>query len=337
MRNKRRYKHWILSMTILLLLLLAVSFFSLTVGSVVIPLKKIIAFLLHPDGSIEYSIVSGIRLPRIILGIAVGGALSVAGVLLQGMFRNPLVEPYTLGISGGAALGVSLNILTGFYKYSGAMSLTFSGFAGSLAVVFLVYNLSFRKSIFEMQGVLLTGVMISFISSALIMLIMSVSRAEDLHGIVFWIMGSLGETDRLLVSTALVISVAGSIMSYFFCLDLNALSLGEEGARHLGIRVEKRKRILFLIASVLTGMSVSVAGIIGFIGLVVPHFVRMFIGSDHRILIVASYLSGAIFLILCDTIARTIILPLELPVGVISGIAGGTLFIYAIVKRGTLR
>ena len=270
------------------------------------------------------------------MGFAIGGALSLAGVILQGMFRNPLVEPYTLGISGGAALGVCLNIVFHLHREVGILTIPLSGFLGAILVITLVYSLSIRKGILKIQGLLLTGVMISFISSSLIMLIMAVSRTEDLHGIVFWIMGSLEEPNWFLIKLAVLVSLLGLITSYFFCLQLNAFSLGEEEALYLGINVEKTKRMLFILASLLTGCSVSIAGVIGFVGLVVPHFVRMFVGWDHRILLISSFLCGAGFLIFCDTLARTIILPLELPVGVITGILGGSLFVYALSKKQTV-
>jgi iron complex transport system permease protein len=316
----RKVIRWIIWILGLGALLLTISAFSLCVGSVSIPLRKIISLLFSGEGTVEHSILFDIRLPRIILGFAIGGALSLAGVILQGMFRNPLVEPYTLGISGAAALGVSINIVLRLYKVIGLISLPIFGFLGALIVIALIYSLSLKKGVLRMQGLLLTGVMISFISSSLIMLIMAVSHTRDLHGIVFWIMGSL-------------ISIASLFICYFFSLDLNALSLGEEEARHLGVNVERIKKLLFIIASLLTAFSVSVAGIIGFVGLVVPHFVRMFTGNDHRILLIASFLSGASFLIFCDTLARTIITPMELPVGVITGILGGSLFVYALTKR----
>jgi iron complex transport system permease protein len=146
-------------------------------------------------------------------------------------------------------------------------------------------------------------------------------------------MGSLEEPSWLLIKFVLWVSIFGLATSYLFCFDLNAFSLGEEEALHLGVNVERTKRLLFILASILTGFSVSVAGIIGFVGLVVPHFMRMFVGSDHRILLISSFLSGAIFLVFCDTLARTIIAPMELPVGVITGILGGSLFIYALTKK----
>ncbi|MBN3039412.1 MAG: iron ABC transporter permease [Candidatus Omnitrophica bacterium] len=329
----RKISRWILWIAVLLIALLGVSAVSLCVGSAGIPFRKIISLLLEGRGSAEYSILLDIRLPRILLGFAIGGSLSLAGVILQGMFRNPLVEPYTLGISGAAALGVCINIVLRLYRFLGLISLPVFGFLGAIIVIAVIYSLSLRKGILRMQGLLLTGVMFSFISSSLIMLIMAVSHTRDLHGIVFWVMGSLQEPDWFLIKAMSYVSITLLFVSYFFSLDLNALSLGEEEAQHLGINVERTKKLLFAIASLLTAFSVSVAGIIGFVGLVVPHFVRMFAGSDHRILLVASFLSGAAFLIFCDTLSRTIIAPMELPVGVITGILGGSLFIYALTKR----
>lgn len=329
----KKLHNWAAWILFLFAILIITGIFSLSIGPSGIPFSKIIPILLKGKGSIEYSILADIRFPRILLGLAIGGALSIAGVILQGMFRNPLVEPYTLGISGGAALGVSLSIVSGLSGTLGIITLPLFGFLGAFLVVGLVYFLSMRKGILKIQGILLTGVMISFLSSSLIMFLMAVSRTEDLHGIIFWIMGSLEEPNWLFIKLALVISILGLIVSYLFCLDLNAFSLGEEDALHLGVNTEKTKRLLFILASLLTGLSVSVAGIIGFIGLVVPHFVRMFIGSDHRILLIGSYLCGAGFLILCDTLARTVIAPMELPVGVITGILGGSLFVYALTKK----
>jgi iron complex transport system permease protein len=331
--KKERLTNWLIWVSALSILLLGVGILSLFLGPGGIPFQRIIPVILEGRGSVEYSILFDIRLPRIILGFAIGGALSLSGVILQGMFRNPLVEPYTLGISGGAALGVCLNIVLRLHQTLGILTLPFSGFLGGIAVILLVYFLSIKKGILRIQGLLLCGVMISFVASSLIMLIMAVAGAEDLHGIVFWIMGSLEEPSRFLIKLALLVSILGLIISYLFCFHLNAFSLGEEEALHLGINVEKTKRLLFIMTSVLTGFSVSVAGIIGFVGLVVPHFIRLFVGGDHRILLISSFLGGAAFLIFCDTLARTIIAPLDLPVGVITGIVGGTLFVYALSKR----
>jgi len=322
---------WIFLLTALLV---AVGLFSLGVGAVHIPLQKVLLALTEGRGTPEYAILFEVRLPRIFLGLAVGGGLAIAGVVLQGMFRNPLVEPYTLGISGGAALGVALHMVAGGAVGLGLFSLPVSGFLGAVGVMIVVYYLSTRGGIIKLSRLLLIGVMVSFIASSLIMLIMALTKVEDLHGIIFWIMGSLQEPNSSLIRAILLISLVGLIIALFYAVDLNALSLGEEEAFHLGVEVERVKKVLFLLASFITGCCVSVTGIIGFVGLVVPHLMRLVVGGDHRILLVTSYLSGAIFLILCDTLARVVLAPTELPVGVITGLVGGGLFIYALSRRG---
>lgn len=333
---KKKLIRWTIAILVLGGILACACVLSLCVGSAGIPITKIPSIILQGKGTIEHTILFDVRLPRILLGLAVGGALSLAGVMLQGMFRNPLVEPYTLGISGGAALGVCLSIVLRLGARFGVWSLPVSGFLGAGTAILSVYFLSTRKYVLNIRDLLLTGVMISFICSSLVMLLMAVSRVEDLHGIIFWIMGSLEEPNPLLIRLAIVVSFSSLGISYFFCLDLNALSLGEEEAVHLGVNVESTKRLLFLLASVVTGLSVSVAGVIGFVGLVVPHFMRLFLGSDHRILLAASFLCGGAFLVFCDTLARTIIAPMELPVGVITGILGGILFVYALSKKKSI-
>lgn len=329
---QKKINIWIWWVLGLVILLSGISLFSLSVGAAKIPLNKIIPILIEDKTNVEASILLNIRLPRIILGLAVGGALSLAGVILQGMFRNPLVEPYTLGISGGAAIGVCLGI---FFKLShmSVFALPISGFLGAILIVLIMYSLSLKKGILKIHGFLLTGVMISFISTSIVMLFMAVSNTGSLQKIVYWIMGSLQEPHWLLIIITLCVSLGSLFISYFFCHDLNALRLGEEEATHLGIKVERTKKVLFVLTSLLTGWSVSITGMIGFVGLVVPHFLRIFIGRDYRILLVSVFLGGGIFLVFCDTIARTIIAPIELPVGVITGIIGGSLFIYALTKN----
>jgi len=325
---------WLGCVLFLAVLLVIVALFSLGVGAVNIPLQKVLLSLTRGRGTPEYTILFAIRLPRILLGLAVGGGLAIAGVMLQGMFRNPLVEPYTLGISGGAALGIALNIVGGGPAGIGLFSLPLSGFLGAVGIIALVYLLAARGGTVKLSRLLLIGVMVSFIASSLIMLIMAMTRTEDLHGIIFWIMGSLQEPNSSLIRVILCVSLGGLIVALMFSVDLNALSLGEEEAFFLGVRVERLKKILFLLASFITGCCVSVTGIIGFVGLVVPHVMRLLVGGDHRILIPTSYLAGAIFLILCDTLARVVMAPVELPVGVITGLLGGGLFIYALSRKG---
>jgi len=328
-----RIRYWLLAVAVLTLMLFCVCIFAIGVGSAGIPVSRIPDILLAGKKTAEYDILLGIRLPRILLGIAIGGSLSLAGALLQGLFRNPLVEPYTLGIAGGASLGVCLNIVFKWYAVLGVIAYPISGFTGALLIIFLVYTLSMKTRSLKTNSMLLIGVMISFVSSSLLMLFMAISHSEDLQSIVFWIMGSLDEPNMTLVKIAVFGSVVGLMFSYGFCLDLNALALGEEEASHLGVNTERTKRILFIIASALTGLSVSVAGVIMFVGLIVPHFMRITVGSDHRILLIGSFLAGASFLTLCDVFARMVISPLELPVGVITGIVGGIVFIYVLSRK----
>lgn len=324
---------WLRWIFLLLLLLAAAMLLSFCIGSSRMSLGEVLKALLSSEESGQRTILLQIRLPRIILCIGIGGMLSLTGAILQGLFHNPLVEPYTLGISGGAGLGVALAVVFSLHRIMGIFTLPAMGFTGSLIVIVLLYILSVRKGIIKSNDILLTGVMISFISSSGIMLIMAVSSTEELHGIIFWIMGSLDEPLNFLIITAFTGSLVCLIISFFFSKFLNAFLLGESEALHLGINVEKTKYILFFLTSLMTGLCVSIAGIIGFVGLVVPHFVRIFISRDYRIVLIASYLCGAIFLILCDTVARTIISPLELPVGVVTGIIGGTVFIYGLSRK----
>ena len=331
--REKKIKQWILTFIILVIILIIASLAGLAIGSTKIPFTDIIDILLNGQGTAEYSILTGIRLPRIIIAIAIGGSLSLAGTLLQGMFRNPLVEPYTLGISGGASLGVCLTIVFSLHTKIGIMAYPASGFAGAGLVIFMVYTLSIRGGALKPNTMLLTGVMISFVASSLVMLLMAISKSDDLHNIVFWIMGSLDEPNIMLIKIVCYGSIVGLVISLFHCHNLNALALGDEQAALLGVDTAKTKKILFIIASLLTGLSVSVAGIIMFVGLIIPHFMRMMIGSDHRILIISSFLGGASFLIMCDIFARTVISPLELPVGVITGIIGGIVFIYILGQK----
>lgn len=316
---------WLVHALLLLAALSAVVILSLSMGEIPIPYKKIPQILADKE-SMEYGVLFYIRIPRTLLGFAIGGSLSLAGAILQGIYRNPLVEPYTLGISGGASLGVTFAIVAGLHLLN-ILFLPLAGFIGAFTTIFLVYALSLKKGALSVNRMLLIGVMISFISSSLMMFLMSVTATENIHGIVFWIMGSLNESNTAMIGAMVALSVVCLLVAYLFVMPLNALRLGEEKARHLGIDSNVTIRILFVITSVLTGACIAVAGIIGFVGLVIPHIVRLFVGSDYRIMLGSSFLSGSIFLILCDIIARSIISPNELPIGVITGIVGGIVFI----------
>jgi len=316
-------------------LLIVVSFIALSIGEINFTPGELLTVFKNKTG-IEYTIVNNIRLPRIILGIAVGGALSLSGVILQGVYRNPLVEPFTLGISGGASLGVALTIIFNLNLMIGIYMLPLSGFIGAVATTFLVYMLAVRKNYYNINRMLLIGVMISFMSSSTMMFLMSTTTAENLHSIIFWIMGSLDEPNIILVKVVFYTSIAGLFISYLLANPLNALRLGESKAKHLGVNTTFTIRALFILASVLTGISVSVAGVIGFVGLIIPHLIRMMIGSDYRLLLISSFLGGSIFILISDIIARTIIAPNELPIGVITGMIGGLVFII-VMSRSKIR
>lgn len=332
-----KYIKWGLFLLIFITIALLSIILSLSTGEVSISFKQVLSFLNNQTNNIDSVIINQIRLPRVLLGFSVGGALSISGVLLQGIYRNPLVEPYTLGISGGATLGIAMVIVLSVHQTLGVISLPIAGFLGSMATVFLVYLLSLKNGKINIQNMLLIGVMVSFISSSVMMLLMSTGSAETVHNIIFWIMGSLDETNKTLISISVITSVIGLLFTYFFVQPLNALRLGQEKARHLGINTDVTIKILFVIASILTGVSVSVAGIIGFVGLVIPHIIRSVVGNDYRIFLITSFLAGGSFIVLSDTLARVIIAPSELPVGVITGIIGGTVFIFMLTKQSLKR
>ena len=317
---KTKYIKWILFLAALIFLLAIAIIISLSSGEVKISWLHLPEILANKD-SIEFTVLTKIRIPRLILAISVGGALSLSGAILQGIYRNPLVEPYTLGISGGAALGIAIAIVLGIQS-SGFYILPIFGFAGAIITLFVVYFLSVKKEGLSINSMLLIGVMVSFVASSAMMFLLSITTTDNLQNIIFWVMGSLDESNILLIKIAFWSSVSGLIITYLFAQPLNALRLGEAKAN-----TNLTVKLLFIVASVLTGFAVSVAGVIGFVGLVIPHLVRLIIGNDYRVLLGGSFLGGAVFLILSDTVARTIISPNELPIGVITGFAGGMVFI----------
>ena len=317
-----------------LLLWLSTALLSMGIGSADMSLSESLKALFSPAESMQSIILLKVRLPRILLGLFAGGALGISGLILQSLFRNPLVEPYTLGISGGASFMVCLSMLLGLH-YRSVYYSPLSGFAGALGTIFLLYYLGRKKGLLSVSHILLSGVMISFITSSAIMLIMSLAKMENLSDMVFWIMGSLDEPSLELILCMGGVSVTCFTLSLFFVKDMNAFLLGEEEAGHLGVNTEKTKTILFLLASFLTGTSVAVAGVIGFVGLIIPHLLKLFLGSDHRILLPVTFLFGGIFLALSDALARTLISPLELPVGVITGLTGGILFLILFYRKAS--
>ena len=332
--NKNLTKWTVILTTIVSILLLSI-FIALSIGEVNFSFSELIHIFQSKEG-IEYSILLNIRIPRVILAFAVGGALSISGLVLQAVYRNPLVEPYTLGISGGAALSVAVSIVFGLNQYFSVLSLPIFGIIGASLTIVFMYAISMRRSHLNINSILLTGVMISFISSSAIMFLLSTTTSEKLQTIIFWTMGSLDETNKMLIYMVLGASFIGLIVLYLFVSQLNALRLGEQNAKYLGINTSFVIKVLFIVASIITGVSVATVGVIGFVGLVVPHLLRFLIGNDYRILLISTFFGGGIFLILSDVIARKIIAPNELPIGVITGIIGGVVFIIAISKSKKL-
>ncbi len=316
------------------LLVLLVSF-SITVGSVKISFKDIISILkganIDPSTKI---IILKLRLPRIVMAIITGGTLSTIGVSLQALFRNPLADPYILGISSGAALGATttffLQRITGkFFVFY----LPIFSFLGAFITMLFVYRLSLVGARVMIENLLLSGVIVGFIASALITLIIAFAGRE-IHDILFWLMGDLSHAKWENIRLILIPIAGGIFILLRLSLALNAISLGEEMAYNLGIDPEYLKKIIFFISSLLVGLIVSFSGIIGFVGLVIPHMTRLIVGSDHKIVMPVSILMGSLFLLLCDDIARTIIAPQELPIGVITSLIGAPLFIYLLKKAG---
>jgi len=281
--------------------------------------------------STEKTILFSIRLPRIIFAGIVGAALSAAGVVFQGLLRNPLADPYILGISGGAAVGAIIAIITG----ASVIPLGIPGmaFLGALFTIALVYGIARTKKEVHSTTLLLAGVIVNAFFSAFIMFLISTTSDRNLHSVMFWLMGdlSLAEWNEIILTG--IFLLIGFAVIYIYSRHLNLIVTGEETAMQLGVNVEQTKKILLLAASLVTGVAVSVSGIIGFVGLIIPHIMRMLLGPDHRLLLPSSVLFGGAFLIAADTIARTIIAPAELPVGVITALCGAPYFIYLLRRR----
>jgi iron complex transport system permease protein len=287
-------------------------------------------------GAVDRTILLDVRLPRVLLAGLLGGALTVAGVVFQAMLRNPLADPYVLGVSGGASIGGVLALLLGFGRSiggAGNLGVPLLAFAGALAALRLIEWVATVEGRLAVYTVLLTGAVFNAFSAALIYFIQSVASLEELHAIVFYLMGQIPSYafGTLGLLAAVVATVVLALVS--MARDFNVLSLGEEGAQQVGVDVERVKRRTFVLGSLLTGLAVAVAGLIGFVGLVVPHLLRLLLGPDHRLLLPAGFLGGAAFLVLADLLARTAIAPGELPVGVVTALVGGPFFLYLLRTR----
>ena len=323
---------------VLLIASIVVFVVSLSMGPSWIPPVRVVELLVGVFGSQRSSesialILFEIRLPRVLAGAIVGAALSTAGVAFQGIFRNSMADPYVIGVSSGAAVGAAFAIVigTGFgIPVLGDIPLL--AFLGALLTIFAVYNVARAGPRVPVTTLLLSGIAFSIFLSAIVALL-EVFAGWELHTLVFWLMGGFSYVELKDV-WAIGIPVSASILViYVYARDLNILQLGEEEARHLGVETEKTKRILIVAGSLATACAVSVSGIIGFVGLIIPHITRLIVGPDHRVLIPASMLSGAIFIMLCDTLARIALAPIDLPVGIVTALCGGPFFMYLLKKK----
>ena len=278
---------------------------------------------------LESPIFWNLRLPRVVLSVLAGAALSVCGATYQSVFRNPLTDPYVLGISSGASLGAAIAILLGLEAHLwgvGSMALL-----TALLTILLIFKIASIGNRMHTTTLLLTGVCLTFLITAVISLLMAMHQ-EKMESIIFWTMGSFASSSWMDVWIVLPVVVIGILVVLFYSKDLNLLLVGSETAQSLGVEVEKVRRRLLLFTTLMVAFAVSACGVIGFVGLVVPHCVRLLCGADNRRIIPYSIFVGGLFLLLCDTLARTLIPPNELPVGSITSLLGAPMFIYLLYK-----
>jgi iron complex transport system permease protein len=322
------------------LLFLALGLISLCVGSVHIDLIKVLGSFSNAfTGTISLSsqeelILFSVRLPRIIFAGIVGASLSLGGVVFQAMLRNPLADPYVLGISGGSALGAIAGIIIGASSFY--LGIPLLAFCGALATVLLVFVVAggTRGPLLD-NSLLLSGVVVNAFFSAAILFFLSIVNSLELHSITFWLMGDLSRASFQEISLAAVCLFTGFLIIYSQARKLNLIVQGEETALQLGVNIERTKQLLLIVTSLITAVAVSMSGIIGFVGIMVPHMMRLVFGSDHRLLLPTAALFGASFLVIADTLARLVLAPAELPVGVITALCGAPYFIF-LLKRKSL-
>jgi iron complex transport system permease protein len=322
------------TLALLAALALGAIAFGLAAGSSGLPPGEVLDALRgRGETSAAADIVLRIRLPRVLLAALVGAALAVAGVLFQALLRNPLADPFILGVSGGAALGGIAMLVGGGALGLGAAAVPPAAFAGAAVATLLLYALSGAGTRFSATHLLLTGVVFNAFASALIVFAASLAGLAEGTRIFLWLIGSLSAARLELVGWVAVFVALGLAAALPLARALNALALGEEPAAQLGVDVERTKRVLLLSTSLMVGAAVSVSGLIGFVGLLVPHLLRLVLGPDHRLLVPAAALGGAAFLVACDTLARIVLGGRELPVGAVTALAGGPLFLLLLRRQ----
>mgnify|MGYP001199087830 CR=1 FL=1 len=315
-----------------ILLLAAALTGAATIGAVPIPLD---ALLIGDLTDQQEAVLAAIRLPRVLLAAVVGAALAVSGAAMQGLFRNPLADPGLIGIASGAALAVAAVIvlagpLSGLF---GLYGLAVAAFAGGLATCVLIFRFTQLTGAFSVTYMLLAGIAVNAIAGAGTGFLTYLSDDQQLRALTFWTMGSLGGALWPAVVVVATVAVPATVMLVRHAGEINILLLGEDEARHLGVDTDRLKRVVIVSAALSVGAAVAVSGIIGFVGLVVPHLVRLTIGPDHRVLIPASAVLGAALLVVADTCARTIVAPAEMPVGIVTSLIGGPFFLWLLLKQ----
>lgn len=322
-------KNLIIICFVLPALILAVMLFCISTGSDDIGFFDALRALMGIGESDKIMIVKTLRLPRTLMAAVAGMGLAVSGCVFQGILKNPLADPFTLGISGGASFGAAVSFI--FLGNAFWFVLPLFAFLGAVGAVFLVYTLSAKRR-FDSGSVILSGVIVSYIFSSAVMLLFALASASRMQSAFVWLMGNFSSFDDRLIG---VVSVSVIILSVLLCLCaniVNALSLGGEKSRTFGINTDMWIKIIFLIASFITAGIVSMCGVIGFVGLMMPHIMRKFVGANHNFLLPASALAGAVFLPFCDALSRTIFAPVMMPVGVVTNISGGIFFIFLLLR-----
>jgi iron complex transport system permease protein len=319
---------------VLIIVLLIALLSGLSAGSAGFGLSAVIQGIARPadaDGQLLHDIVWRLRFPRVLLAALLGATLSLGGTVFQAMLRNPLAEPYILGISGGSAIGAIAGILLGLARFPGVW---LTAFAGSLGVLAMLYLMASGRSMLRGNSLLLSGVMINAFCSAVIMFLISMAQDDRLHNIIFWLMGDLAAATIPNVFTLALTVVPCFAVIFARSNSLNLLTLGHDMARSMGVNIKANTTLLLLTTSLMVSATVSYCGLVGFVGLVMPHLLRLVVGPDHRILAPASILGGAAFMVFCDTLARTLPEQGEMPVGVITALIGAPLFVYLLKKSG---
>ncbi len=327
-------KKLVIRVVICMAVLVLVMGLCAVVGSQKISLRKVFAGPGEvPGENIDYEIFVGVRLPRVLLAALVGAALACSGVVLQAILRNPLADPFILGISSGAGLGVVTAVIFGItWDFWGGSPIAVLAFAGALGTVWLVWGIGHFTGKSQVINLLLAGVVINAFFSAVIMFLTSIAKSEQVHSTIFWLMGNITEKRISVLGLSAGCILAGIFALFCISQRLNVLTLGEDEAKGLGVDTGKTKLIAFGFAAFITAIAVSLSGLVGFVGLIIPHGVRLVFGPDHRQLLPVSGIIGAAFLVAADTLARTVVSPAQLPVGVITAMAGGPFFLFLLAK-----